>query len=531
MNTLPIPKPLVVIILDGWGISLVQAGNAIAMADTPTMDMFARHYPSASILAASIEVGLPWGEVGNSETGHSNIGAGQVRYQMLPKINQAIANRTFFANPVLQEAVKHAEQNNSKFHLMGLIGPGGVHAHSTHLYALLELLADTSLRERVMLHIFTDGRDTLPQSALGYVKELEQMIGKFGVGRIASLTGRLYAMDRNQNWERTKATYDMLTGGPRGPGTGSAEQALQTWYAQGESDEMLPPTAITRGGGPIAEVKESDSVFYFNFRPDRARQLTQAFIDPTLTGFERTVPHNLYFATMTQYNDNFSAPAAFIDESVANPLARIISEQNLRQLHIAETEKYAHVTYYLNGGHEDPFPGEEHQLIQSATAKNFADVPHMEAQAITDTIMAHHRQQSYDVYFVNYANADMVGHTGNFEAAVEACAFVDAQLAKLYQTIVPAAGALLVIADHGNAEEMLNPQTGAIETDHTSNPVPLHFVYGPLQRRTPRSDKEVAQLLSSPIGVLSDITPTVLDILDISKPSSMTGISLLDSLQ
>ena len=531
MNDLPAPEPLVVIILDGWGISFVQAGNAIAAADTPTMDMFARQYPTAAIAAASVEVGLPWGEVGNSETGHSNIGAGHVRYQMLPQIDQAIATKTFFTNHVLAEAVGHAEQHQSTLHLMGLLGPGGVHAHSDHLYAILELLAATSVRERVALHLFTDGRDTLPQSALGYLAELEEVMGKFGLGKIASLTGRLYAMDRNQNWERTKQTYDLLTGGPRGPGAGTPQQALQAWYDQGQSDETLPPTALTRGGGPIAEIADNDAVFFFNFRPDRARQLTRAFVDHAFAEFERTVPANLYFATMTQYDDDIAAPAAFVNPPVDQPLARVLAEQQLRQLHVAETEKYAHVTYYLNGGREEPFAGEKHTLIKSSGTKNFAEMPEMEAAAITDTILAAYQQAAFDVCFVNYANADMVGHTGNFEAAVEACAVVDRQLARLYEAIVPAGGALLITADHGNAEEMQNPQTGATQTDHTSNPVPLHFISAPLQRATPRSDQELAKLLSAPIGVLSDVAPTVLDILKLKKPATMTGISLLDSLQ
>ncbi len=530
MNTLPTPRPLVVIILDGWGISFVQKGNAITAAKTPMMTHFALSYPTAAILAAGIEVGLPWGEVGNSETGHSNIGAGDVQYQPLPKIDKAIEDGSFFKNRVLLDAIAHVSKNKSQLHLMGLIGPGGVHAHSNHLYALLELIRSTKVRDQTFIHAFTDGRDSPPQSAIAHLQALENTIGKYGVGRIASVTGRLYAMDRNLNWERTQQTYNMLTGGPRGAGASSPSQAVQQWYDQGIYDEMLPPTAMTRGGGPIAVIKENDAVIFFNFRPDRARQLTRAFVDKEFTGFDRIIPENIYFATLYQYDKTLPAPAAFIDLPSEQPLARIISEANLRQLHIAETEKYAHVTYYLNGGHEDPFPQEKHVLVESSRVKNFAQEPHMAASAITDHILQEIKNQSYEIYFVNYANADMVGHTGNYEATVEACSFVDTQLRRLYDRVVLNGGALLITADHGNAEEMLNPQTGSIQTDHSSNPVPLHYVNEQL-RHTPRSEAEMTSLYSSPIGVLADIAPTILDILNIDKPTAMTGISLLSSLQ
>lgn len=524
------PHPLVVAILDGWGLSLLTEGNAIAQANTPTMDLFARHYPTAALAAAGIEVGLPWGEIGNSETGHRNIGAGEVQYQPLPAIDRTIENGTFFDNEVLKLAIQHVKHHQSQLHLMGLLGPGGVHAHSKHLYALLELAARSRDRDRVFLHLFTDGRDTPPQSALTYLAELEQEIGKFGVGKIASITGRFYAMDRNNNWDRTAATYHLLTGGPRQGGASSARQAIEAAYQKDIGDEMLPPTAITRGGGPVATVRDNDAVIFFNFRPDRARQLTQSFIEPN-AGFEHTPPPNILFVTMTKYDDTFPNPAAFVEEPLPRPLARVIAEAGLTQLHTAETEKYAHITYYLNGGHEQPFPGEQHHLIQSSSIKDFAAEPHMAAAEITDYTLAQIANQAFNVYFINYANADMVGHTGNFEAAVEACQFLDSQLNRLYQAVLPAGGALIVTADHGNAEEMRNPATGDIETDHTSNPVPFHYVTSRLERTTPRSDAELINLYSSPVGVLADVAPTILDILNIPKPTAMTGISLLPSLQ
>ena len=523
---------MVVVILDGWGISFVEQGDAIRAAETPTMDMLSRQYPTASVLAASIEAGLPWGEVGNSETGHSNIGAGQVQYQALPRVDRAIEDKSFFANTTILQAIAHAKKHQSNLHLMGLVSPGGVHAHMRHLFALLELAAKENLSDHVFIHMFTDGRDTPPQSALTYLDQLEQAIGKHGIGKIASVTGRFYAMDRNENWERTEATYNMLTGGQREVGASTARQAIEQAYQRGLTDEVIPPTAITRGGAPLIEMKANDAVIFFNYRPDRARQLTRAFVEPTFAGWQRQqVLENVYFATMTLYDQRVPAPAAFVEEPVAWPLARVISEANLRQIHIAETEKYAHVTYYLNGGHEQPFPGEEHALIKSSATKNFAEEPYMAAEAITDRVVQELQREEFDVYFVNYANADMVGHTGNFEAAVTACAFVDQQLARLYEAVVAVGGAMLVTADHGNAEEMIHPQTKEVEKDHTSNPVPLHYVLPSLRRTSPRSDDELARIFSNPIGVLSDVAPTVLDVLQLQKPETMTGISLLSSLQ
>ncbi|MDP3997563.1 MAG: 2,3-bisphosphoglycerate-independent phosphoglycerate mutase [bacterium] len=523
-------RPVVVAILDGWGISFMEKGNAIMAADTPNMDMFYNQYPVSSLLAAGIEVGLPWGEKGNSETGHRNIGAGQVQYQVLPKVNKAISDESFYKNETFLMAIEHAKKNKSDLHLMGLVSPGGIHSHINHLYALLDLAKRSGLDQNVYLHLFTDGRDTPPQSALTYLLELEKKIGQYGVGRVASVTGRFYAMDRNQNWERTKQTYDMLTGGPRGAGAATARQAVEQAYRQNLYDEMITPMAITRGGGPIATIKDNDAVIFFNFRPDRARQLTRAFAQSDFQGFERRLLKNLMFVTMTSYDPDIKVPYAYKEDAVENPLAKVISDAGLKQLHVAETEKYAHITYYLNGGHEQPFPGEQHVLIKSSAAINFAMEPRMEARAITDRLIQELQSGAYDIVFVNYANADMVGHTGNFDAALEACAFMDICLGRVHEAVQALGGVMLITADHGNAEEMLNPQTGAVETDHTSNPVPLCYINEQLQRTTPRSEKELVEILSSPIGMLADVAPTILELLNIPKPDNMTGISLLSSL-
>lgn len=525
------PRPLVAVILDGWGISFIERGNAIAAAATPNMDSFARYFPAAALAAASIEVGLPWGEIGNSETGHRNIGAGQVQYQVLPLIDKAITDDSFFTNPVFQQAIAHVQNNKSRLHLMGLVSSGGVHAHIDHLIALLRLCATSGLKENVFIHIFTDGRDTLPQSALTYLTKLEDAIGRFGVGKIASVTGRLYAMDRNQNWERTQLTYNMLIGAARPSGAPSARAAIAESYATGVYDEMILPTAITRGGEPIGSIGNGDAVIFTNFRPDRARQLTQAFTQAGSVPWQPAPLANFYFSTMTEYDKDWAVPAAWSEAKGEFPLARVIADARLTQLHIAETEKYAHITNYLNVGHEQPFPSEEHVLIPSSTFKSFADDPPMKAGEITDRVIAELTQNLRDVYFINYANPDMVGHSGNFAATVEACSFVDVCLGRLWAATQRAGGAMIITADHGNAEEKINPQSGEMQTDHTTNPVPFYYLNQTLARSTPKSDEELAGILSSPIGVLADVAPTILEILQLPKPLTMTGISLLSSLR
>lgn len=525
------PRPLVVIILDGWGISLIRKGNAIFAANTPTMDTYARTYPTAAVSASGIEVGLPWGEVGNSETGHRNIGAGQVQYQVLPKIDKAIANRSFFTNPAFLNAVAHVTQYNSNLHLLGLASPGGVHAHINHLIALLEFAASQNMHERVYIHLITDGRDSPPQGTAAYLQMIEDAIGKYSVGKIASVAGRFYAMDRNKNWDRTQAMYDMLTGGPRKAGAPSATGAIAQSYQKQVFDERIVPTAITRGGEPTATINDNDAVIFFNYRPDRARQLTEALVQPETVGFPAKKINNLYFASMTQYDPAIPTPFAFLEDVAEFPLARVLSDAGLKQFHIAETEKYAHVTYYLNVGNETPYPGQENVLIPSSNVSSFADEPHMQAGLIADRVVEEISKSTYDVYFINFANADMVGHTGDFNATIEACSFVDSCITKIHNAVFAAGGTLMVTADHGNAEEKISPSTGQVETDHTTNPVPLHLVSAHLQRTTPKSDEELTGILTTPIGVLADIAPTILDVLKIEKPSSMTGVSLIASLR
>lgn len=529
MNTLPRPSPLVVIILDGWGISFIREGNAVALSPKPILDDFARYYPATALRAASIEVGLPWGEAGNSETGHRNIGAGQVQYQILPLINRAIDDGSFFKNPVFLKAIDHIQRNKSHLHIMGLASTGGVHSHINHLLALLKLAARHHVGSQVFIHMFTDGRDVPPQTALSYVEQLEKTTRVFG-GKIASVTGRIYAMDRNQNWHRTQSVYETLTGLNPQIGAPNARAAIEQAYQQKLFDEVIPPTIVTHGGKPLAEIRDHDAVLFFNFRPDRARQLTQAFADPGFQKFPRKPLTNLFFATMAPYSEELPVPAAYHEAVVEYPVGRLIADAGLSQLHIAETEKYAHVTYYLNTGREKPFLNEKQMLIRSSGPKNFAQWPHMSADEITHYVLDAMQKKEFDVYFINFANADMIGHTGDLNAAVQACSFLDVCIGKLSNSIIPQGGALLITADHGNAEQMINPVTGEKDTEHTSNPVPLYYVHYPLKRSTPRTDDEVKKMFGAPLGVLADVAPTILEVLHIPKHPSMTGVSLLDSL-
>ncbi len=530
-NIRPRPKPLVVVILDGWGISLLKKGNAIYAADTPTMDTYAKTYPSAALSASGIEVGLPLREVGNSETGHRNIGAGKVQYQVLPKIDKAIANKSFFTNPVFLDAIKHIQQNGSALHLMGLTSPGGVHAHMNHLVALLELCAQQGLKNNVYVHLFTDGRDSPQTGGVSYLRTIEQAIQKYAVGRIASVTGRFYAMDRNENWDRTELAYNMLIGEAHDASAPNPMSAISESYKQNIFDEKILPTRITEGGEAIATIQDNDAIIFFNYRPDRARQLSKAFVCPEQAGFPAKKRENLFFGTMAHYDSEIPAPYAFTEDIAEFPLARIISEAGLTQFHIAETEKYAHVTYYLNVGNEEAYPGEDRLLIPSSNIASFADEPNMQAEAITNKVVEEVERDAYDVYFINFANPDMVGHTGNFDATVAACSFVDMCLTRIHNAVFAKGGVLLITADHGNAEEKINADTGRAETDHTANPVPLHLVAANLQRMVPKSNDELAGIFTVPIGVLADVAPTILNILHIPKPPSMTGTSLLPFLR
>lgn len=521
-------KPVTVVILDGYGITLPSPGNAISLANKPVIDDLVKHYPHTLLEASGELVGLPWGEFGNSEVGHMNIGAGRVMYQDLPRVDKAIQDGSFFSNKVLQGAIKQVKDKNSRLHLMGLVSPGGVHSHIRHLYALLELAQKEGLKE-VYVHAFLDGRDMPPQSGLGIIQELEAKMKELKIGKIASVSGRYFAMDRDENWDRMKKAYAAMVTG-QNPTADSAVAAIEKSYAQKIYDEEFEPVTIA-GGQTIAD---GDAVIHFNYRSDRGRQLATVFTDPEFSEFDRLDPassrgeqvfSNLYFATFTDFGLRVPVPIAFTLEKIENSLGEALSQRGLKQLRIAETEKYAHVTIFFNCGQMDPFANEDRQLIPSPGVKSYAEKPEMSAYEVTDKFLE--RIANYDFALLNFANADMVGHTGDIPAATKAVETVDKCLSRIVKKVQSLGGALIITADHGNADVMLNLQTGEIMKEHTVNPVPCIIVD---ENRRSKSSAGASTDLSmlTPTGVLSDIAPTVLDLMGLEKPEEMTGMSLRD---
>ncbi len=516
-------------ILDGFGISFIEDGNAVLAAQMTNLQNYLRSYPCAAIRAAGIEVGLPWGEVGNSEVGHKNIGSGRVIYQPLPQITLAIQDGSFFQNVAFQEAVAHVkERPGSVLHLMGCASPGGVHSHLQHLQALLTFAAEQGVGKQTLIHAFLDGRDTPPVSAGQYLTEMENTMRQTGAGRIATLIGRFYAMDRNTHWDRTRAAYDLLTAGTGTPYR-SWQEALQAAYERKTTDETAPACVITDGGS-VRPVRDGDAVVFFNFRPDRARQLTHAFVTKGFSSFPTVQFTDLAFVTMAEYEKGLPVTVAFPEQWMDMPVGRVLAEHGLRQLRVAETEKYAHVTYYFNSGRELPFPNEDRVLVPSPNVKDYSETPRMSAEAITDHVVQETGKGKYDFIVMNYANPDMISHTGKFDATVEGLRFLDTQIPRVVQAALAAGGAVLLTCDHGNAEEMKNLQTGEGTTDHSANPVVLLYVAAHTQHTTPKDDDILFQVLSTPIGILADVGPTALDILGLPKPAHMTAQSLLSSL-
>lgn len=524
-------KPVVLLILDGWGINFNSQGNAIAQANTPTINALWRHYPAMALQASSIAVGLPWGEMGNSEVGHTILGAGRIVYQNLPRITLSIQNGNFFKNPAFMSAIDHARNHKSAIHLFGLVSNGGVHSHIEHLGALIELMKNENFSE-VYLHIFTDGRDTMPDSGIKFIGNLEQTLKDLNIGRIASVSGRYWAMDRNNNWDRTQKVYECIIGNSENFSSG-ALKTLTDNYEKGVTDEFIPPTFIENknsAGEKIGMVKDNDAIIFFNFREDRSRQLTKAFTEVNFKGFAKSkTVANLYFVTMTEYEKNIASEVAFAPERIVMPLARVISKKGLKQLHIAETEKYAHVTYFFNGGNEISYPGETRSLVPSLSISNFAKRPEMSVEEISNRIVTEISRGIYDFIVGNFANADMVGHTGDMEATIKAVEAVDKNLAKVVNAVLTYNGALLITADHGNAEEKINSLTGEILTEHTSNPVPLWYVTP--KNKTNKNQTEIMNEQGNVKGLLADVAPTILEIMQIPKPEDMTGRSLLPLLE
>ncbi|MGB9791874.1 MAG: 2,3-bisphosphoglycerate-independent phosphoglycerate mutase [Thermacetogeniaceae bacterium] len=509
-------QPLALIILDGWGCSPEKRGNAIFLADTPNFDSLRNVYPYTTLKASGEDVGLPPGQMGNSEVGHLNIGAGRIVYQDITRISRAIRTGEFFENPVLAEAMKKAKDGGKSLHLFGLVSDGGVHSHLTHLYALLEMARRYGL-PRVFVHAFLDGRDVPPSSAKEYIQELEKKCEELGTGRIATVMGRYYAMDRDKRWERVEKAFNAIVHG-EGEKARSALEAVERSYENGVTDEFVVPTVILdSSGNPVGRVEKEDVIIFFNFRADRAREITRAFTDKDFEGFRRRDGYpGVHFVCMTQYDATIDAPVAFPPQSLKHTLGEVLAERGLKQLRIAETEKYAHVTFFFNGGVEKPNPGEERILIPSPKVATYDLKPEMSAYEVTDRVLQEIAEDKYDVIILNYANPDMVGHTGCLEAAIKAISVVDECMGKVVKAVLDKGGVALVTADHGNAEQMLEEDGEEPHTAHTTNPVPFILVGEEYRKRALRSD-----------GALEDIAPTMLEILRIPKPPEMTGSSLL----
>ncbi len=532
---MPRVKPLVLIILDGWGYSPKTEANAIALARKPVYDRLLREYPNTLIQTSGPSVGLPDGQMGNSEVGHLNIGAGRIVHMDSTRIELMIQNGEFFSHPVLLKAMKNAQIGGRRLHLFGLVSDGGVHSYQTHLHALLKMAKQSGLdADRVFVHAFMDGRDTLPTNGAGYLEQLQKAMREYNTGQIASVSGRYYAMDRDRRWERIlKAFNAMVFGEAEGGKYPDPVQGVKDSYNKNVTDEFIVPFVCTdKSGAPIATIRDDDSCICFNFRADRVRQITRALTRnsglneqagrdlPSAEDLDLAIPRdktpkNLTYICMTQYDKKFSLPVVIPPESMNNILANVMGQMNLRNLRVAETEKYAHVTYFFNGGVEQPFPGEERALVQSPKVATYDLKPEMSAAGIADTVIKAVEEGTFDVIIVNFANADMVGHSGKIEPTVKAVETVDACLGRIELSVRAKGGAMLITADHGNAEQMIDPATGGPHTAHTTNPVPFIVVA-----------ENGKKFSLKPGGSLRDISPTVLGMLGLDEPKEMTGQDL-----
>ena len=505
-------KPLLLCIMDGFGLNPSDEGNAVHMAKTPNLDRFFAQYPNTALNASGLAVGLPEGQMGNSEVGHTNIGAGRIVYQELTRITKSIDDGDFFENAELLAAAENCKKHNSALHIMGLLSDGGVHSHIKHIYAVIELAKRAGL-SKVYLHCFLDGRDVPPSSGKDFVLQLEDKLKEIGVGKIATVMGRYYAMDRDNRWDRVEKAYTAMTRGI-GEQCVSAAEAVQKSYDNDVTDEFVIPAVITENGAPVGMIAENDSVVFCNFRPDRARQITRTFADPAFDGFAREFMP-LHFVCMTQYDKSMpNVQVAFRPQTLENTFGEYISSKGLTQLRIAETEKYAHVTFFFNGGVEAVSEGEDRALINSPKVATYDLQPEMSAYQVTDELLSRLDSGKYDVVILNFANCDMVGHTGVIPAAVKAVETVDECVGKVADKVLSMGGKMLITADHGNADQMIDPKDGEPFTAHTTFPVPfLVLGAGDVQLRSG--------------GCLADIAPTMLQLLGLPQPAEMTGKSLV----
>ena len=502
-------------ILDGYGISENKVGNAVEIAKTPNIKSLQKKYKTTKIYTSGLEVGLPEGQMGNSEVGHTNIGAGRIVYQELTRITKSIQDGDFFSNEKLINAIEECKKNNTNLHILGLVSNGGVHSHDRHLYALLELAKRRDF-ENVYIHCILDGRDTPPASAEMYISNLQEKINEKKVGRIVSISGRFYAMDRDNRWERVQKYYNAIVKG-EGNKSGNAIKAIEDSYCKDVFDEFIEPTLITTADEKIVTINKKDSVIFFNFRPDRAREITRALVDNDFTGFENKKDLELNFVCFTKYDETIpNVEIAFEKQELKNTFGQYISEKGKTQLRIAETEKYAHVTFFFNGGEEKQYEGEDRILVPSPKVETYDLKPEMSAYEVTEKVLEAIQSEKYDCIILNYANPDMVGHTGNLEAAVKAIETIDECVGKVVELVNQKNGNMLITADHGNAEIMIDTVNGEPYTAHTTNPVPLILV----------TDDKNLELREG--GKLADLAPTILDLMDLEKPEEMTGESLLD---
>lgn len=508
-------KTTVLMILDGFGLSDKEEGNAIKLANTPNIDKIMEEYPCVKGNASGLYVGLPDGQMGNSEVGHLNMGAGRIVYQELTRITKSIQDGDFFENDVLKSAMENCKERNSAIHFMGLLSNGGVHSHNEHLYALLKMAKMNNI-EKVYIHAFLDGRDTPPTSAKGFLEELQSKIKEIGVGKIATVSGRYYSMDRDNRWERVEHAYNTIVMG-KGDSTSDIISYIESSYSKGINDEFIVPTVVVENDKPVATINENDSVVFFNYRPDRAREMTRAFCDENFKEFDRDKGFfKTKFVTFTDYDSSLAnKEVVFLKESLSNTFGEYISNLGLNQLRMAETEKYAHVTFFFNGGIEEPYKNEDRILIPSPKVATYDLQPEMSAKEVTEKLNENISSGKYDLIIVNYANSDMVGHTGVIDAAIKAIEVLDSCIGEVVETIIKNDAQMFICADHGNSDQLIDYKTGEPFTAHTTNPVPFILI----------NCKEAKALKEN--GKLADIAPTLLDMMDLDKPKEMTGESLL----
>jgi 2,3-bisphosphoglycerate-independent phosphoglycerate mutase len=505
-------KPVMLCILDGFGLREETKGNAVAAANKPNFDRYWNYYSHTTLEASGHAVGLPDGQMGNSEVGHLNIGAGRVVYQDLTRLTKAIDDGSFFQNDTFLEAIKHVKEQNSSLHLYGLLSDGGVHSHIEHLFALLELAAEEKL-QKVFVHAFLDGRDVSPESSASYIHKLQAKMNELGVGKIATLQGRYYAMDRDKRWERTEKSYNAMVYGI-GPTYQDPIQAVHESYSKSVYDEFVMPTVLVdEQNQPIGKIQDNDAIIFYNFRPDRAIQISQAFTNEDFRGFNRGdhPPKDLFYVCITKFSETVDGYVAYKPTNLDNTVGEVLSQNNLRQLRIAETEKYPHVTFFFSGGREDPFPGEKRILINSPKVATYDLKPEMSAYEVTDALLTEINEENFDVIILNFANPDMVGHSGKMEPTVRAIEAVDECLGKLVDALLAKNGVAIITADHGNSDMVIDEE-GKPFTAHTTNPVPCIVTLPGVELRKD--------------GVLADLSPTILDLLDVDKPIEMSGSTL-----